>query len=69
MLDSDLQAHGFGGRMWYHNSEERMRMPAVAEIVVDDATLFEQLQLAQKHRLHFVRILDEQYTTNKLSQC
>ena len=46
-----------------------MRMPAVAEIVVDDATLFEQLQLAQKHRLLFVRILDEQDTSNELSQC
>lgn len=52
MLKCDLQTHGFGGRMWYFNLDEAMRMPVVAEVVVhDDSTLLEQLQHAQKHRL------------------
>ena len=51
MLECDLQTHRFGGRMWYFNSEQSLRMPVVAEVVApDDATLFEQLQHAQKHR-------------------
>jgi hypothetical protein len=68
MLASDLEAHGFGGRMWYYNSEAGMRMPAVAEIIADDVVLLQQLQRAQKHRFLLMLILGEQHTTDQLSQ-
>ncbi len=51
MLDCDLQAHAFGGRMWYHNSEQTARMPAVPQVVATDAALLEQLQQSQNCRL------------------
>ena len=49
LLDSDMQTHSFGGKLWYYN-EETMRIPAVAQLVANDAVLLEQLQLAQKCR-------------------
>lgn len=50
MLDADMQAHSFGGRLWYHNIEEATRMPAVAQVVANDAVVLEQLQQQQKCR-------------------
>jgi hypothetical protein len=50
MLDADMQAHSFGGRLWYYNIEEATRMPAVAQIVAKDAVVLEQLQQEQKCR-------------------
>jgi len=49
MLDGDMQTHSFGGRLWHYN-EQTTRMPAVAQVVVDDAVLLEKLQQAQKCR-------------------
>ncbi len=50
MLECDLQAHAFGGRMWYSSPGHGAPMPAVAPVVQPDAILLEQLQQAQKHR-------------------
>ena len=49
MLDGDMQTHSFGGRLWHYN-EQTTRMPAVAQVVADDAVLLEKLQQAQKCR-------------------
>ena len=56
MLDSDLHAHAFGGRMWYYNSEQTGRMPAVPPVVAADAAQLEQLQQSQNCRWLCARV-------------